>query len=61
MMDDIFNNIKTTIDQIDYKCQLIGRNQRLDSAVGSTRFVGIFLGFLVTLIVIGIPIIYYGG
>ena len=60
-MDDIISSIVSTVDKIDYKAQLIGRDQRLDSAVGSTRIMGILIGFIITMIVIGIPILYYGG
>ena len=59
-MKNTLNNIKKLTESIEYKTQIIGRNQRLVSAVGNTRR-GIIIGFILTLIVVGIPIIFYSG
>ena len=60
-MDKQVKNIKLLVESIEYKTQLIGRNQRLFNAVDQTRLSGILIGFLFVFIVIGIPIIYYKG
>ncbi len=54
-------DINKLVESIDYKTQLIGRNQRLQTAVKVTRLRGIIIGFLLTFIIIGIPILYYMG
>ncbi|MBE6486542.1 MAG: tetrahydromethanopterin S-methyltransferase subunit F [Methanosphaera stadtmanae] len=59
-MKNILNNIKKLTDSIEYKTQIIGRNQRLSSGVNNSR-IGIIIGFIVTLIIVGIPIIFYKG
>lgn len=59
-MKNILNNIKKLTESIEYKTQIIGRNQRLLSGVENTR-IGIIIGFILTLIVVGIPIIFYKG
>ena len=55
------NNIGELVDSIEYRAQLIGRNQRLISGVRSTRITGILIWFICTLIIVGIPILYYSG
>lgn len=60
-MKTILNNIKEVTESIGYKTQLIGRNQRLTSGVNNTRITGIFIGFILTLIIIGLPVLYYKG
>ena len=59
-MKNILNNIKKLTESIEYKTQIIGRNQRLFYGVNNTR-IGILIGFIITLIVVGIPIIFYKG
>ena len=59
-MKNTLNNIKKLTESIEYKTQIIGRNQRLLSGVENTR-IGIIIGFILTLIVVGIPIIFYKG
>lgn len=61
IMKRILNNIDDLIESIDYKTQLIGRNQRLRSGVENTRLKGIFIGFIFTMIIVGLPILYYKG
>ncbi|MDD6285261.1 tetrahydromethanopterin S-methyltransferase subunit F [Candidatus Methanosphaera massiliense] len=60
-MKKTMNNIGELVDSIEYRAQLIGRNQRLISGVESTRISGILIGFICTLIIVGIPILYYSG
>ena len=60
-MKTIMNNIKDLTESIEYKTQLIGRNQRLNVGVHNTRIIGISIGFLLTLIIVGVPILYYKG
>lgn len=60
-MKTIMNNIKELTRLIEYKTQLLGRNQRLISGINSTRLMGMIVGFILTIIIIGLPIIYYKG
>lgn len=60
-MKIILNNIRKVTESIEYKTQLIGRNQRLNSGVNSTRLTGMIIGFILTLLIIGLPILYYKG
>ncbi len=60
-MKVILNNIKNLTESIEYKTQLIGRNQRLRSGVNNTRILGITIGFLLTLLIVGIPVLFYSG
>lgn len=60
-MKTILKNIKLLRESVEYKTQLIGRNQRLIQGVESTRIQGILIGFIMTLIIVGIPILYYKG
>ncbi len=61
IMKTILKNIKLLRESVEYKTQLIGRNQRLIQGVESTRIQGILIGFIMTLIIVGIPILYYKG
>lgn len=61
MMKFILDNMDDLIESIDYKSQLIGRKQRLIAGVEKTRYKGILIGFLVTLVIVGLPILWYGG
>lgn len=60
-MNRLMNNIKALTESIEYKTQLIGRTQRLKSGVEHTRLKGILLGFIITMIIVAFPIIYYKG
>lgn len=60
-MKRILHNINELTKSIEYKTQLIGRNQRLISGINSSRFSGTLLGFLLTMILIGLPVLYYKG
>jgi tetrahydromethanopterin S-methyltransferase subunit F len=48
------------LEDIRYRGQLIARNQKLDSGV-SSGFNGLVIGFLLAVIMIGLPIIVKGG
>ena len=50
------SHIKELSKSIEYRTQLIGRNQRLITAINKTRFKGIMIGFLVTVFLVGFPI-----
>ncbi|RAP51051.1 MAG: tetrahydromethanopterin S-methyltransferase subunit F [Methanosphaera sp. SHI613] len=54
-------NITDIINTVEYKTQLIGRNERLTSGIRETRLKGIVVGFIITCLVILLPIIYYKG
>lgn len=60
-MKTILNNIKNLTESVEYKTQLIGRNQRLKSGVNNTRITGMLTGFIITIILVGIPILYFKG
>lgn len=60
-MKTILTNIKNLTESIEYKTQIIGRNQRLVSGVNNTRITGIAIGFIITIILVGVPIIFYKG
>lgn len=49
--------IDTLMDRIRYRGQLIVRNQRLDSAVNATGFVGFAIGFLFAVLMMGLPLV----
>ena len=52
--------IEADVEDIRYRAQLIARNQKLDSGVSATGFVGFTLGFLAALIlVIILPLIIW--
>jgi tetrahydromethanopterin S-methyltransferase F subunit len=54
-------NITDIINTVEYKTQLIGGNERLTSGIRETRLKGIVVGFIITCLVILLPIIYYKG
>lgn len=60
-MDRILNNIRNLTESVEYKTQLLGRNQRLLSGVSDTQVSGFFIGFIITILIIGLPIIYFKG
>jgi tetrahydromethanopterin S-methyltransferase subunit F len=60
-MKHILNNVKQLTESIEYKTQLIGRNQRLVSGVNNTRITGLLIGFVIVVVLIGIPLMYYKG
>ena len=56
-MKDSLDKITVLRKTIEHDTQLIGRNQRLSSGVRSTRVKGFMTGFIVTLVIVAIPII----
>ncbi len=60
-MKTILTNIKNLTESIEYKTQIIGRNQRLVSGVNNSRITGMAIGFIITIILVGVPIIFYKG
>ncbi len=60
-MKNRLNNIKKLTESIEYKTQIISRNQRLISGVNNTRLTGILIGFILTIIIVGLPILFYKG
>ncbi|OED30226.1 tetrahydromethanopterin S-methyltransferase subunit F [Methanosphaera sp. WGK6] len=60
-MNTLLKNIGELIDSVDYRVQLISRNQRLIAGIENTRIKGILIGIIFTLLLVGVPIIYYKG
>ena len=56
-MKDSLSKITVLRKTIEHDTQLIGRNNRLSSGVRSTRLKGFMTGFIVTLVILAIPII----
>jgi len=56
-MKDSLSKITVLRKTIEHDTQLIGRNNRLSSGVRSTRLKGFMTGFVVTLVILAIPII----
>jgi tetrahydromethanopterin S-methyltransferase subunit F len=50
--------IKSTVKDIKYRTQLIGRDQRLFAGLTSTRIYGMGMGFIFALLLVGLPIVY---
>ena len=50
--------IKSTVKDIKYRTQLIGRDQRLFAGLVSTRIYGMGLGFIFALLLVGLPVVY---
>ncbi len=52
--------VESTVKSIEYRAQLIARNQKLDSGVGAASMVGFSIGFVLALLfVIIIPVIIW--
>ncbi|WP_455645312.1 tetrahydromethanopterin S-methyltransferase subunit F [Methanosphaera sp.] len=60
-MNNLLKDISELIDSVDYRVQLISRNQRLIAGIENTRFKGMLIGIIFTLLVVGLPILYYKG
>ena len=56
-MKDSLDKITVLRKTIEHDTQLMGRNNRLSSGVRSTRVKGFITGFIVTLVILAIPII----
>ena len=49
--------IRSTVKDIKYRTQLIGRDQRLFGGLINTRIYGIAMGFLFALLLVGLPVV----
>ena len=49
--------IKSTVKDIKYRTQLIGRDQRLFGGLINTRIYGMAMGFIFALLLVGLPYI----
>jgi tetrahydromethanopterin S-methyltransferase subunit F len=53
--------IENRVESIRYRAQLIARNQKLDSGVAATGFLGVAIGVIFSLLmVIVIPLLIWG-
>lgn len=50
--------IKSTVKDIKYRTQLIGRDQRLFGGLINTRIYGMGLGFIFALLIVGLPVVF---
>ncbi len=48
--------IEPLVEDIRYRGQLIARNQKLESGVGATGFIGFVIGFIVVMIMTLAPV-----
>jgi tetrahydromethanopterin S-methyltransferase subunit F len=49
--------IDSLVEDIRYRGQLIARNQKLESGVGATGFMGFVIGFIIVMAMILIPVL----
>ena len=49
--------IRSTVKDIKYRTQLIGRDQRLFGGLINTRIYGIAMGFIFALLLVGLPVV----
>jgi tetrahydromethanopterin S-methyltransferase subunit F len=52
--------LETLVEDIRYRGQLIARNQKLESGVGATGFVGFIIGFVIVMATVLIPVFVKG-
>jgi tetrahydromethanopterin S-methyltransferase subunit F len=50
--------IRSTVKDIKFRTQLIGRDQRLFGGLINTRIYGIAVGFIFALLLVGLPAIW---
>lgn len=50
--------IKKTVEDIRYRTQLIGRDQRLFAGLINTRVYGMAIGFVFAMLLVGLPVIW---
>ncbi len=50
--------IKRVVEDMKYRSQLIGRDGRLFSGLIATRIYGMALGFILALVLIGLPLLW---
>jgi len=48
------------VEDIRYRGQLIARNQKLESGVGATGFIGFIIGFVIVMATVLIPVFVKG-
>ncbi len=52
--------LETLVEDIRYRGQLIARNQKLESGVGATGFIGFIIGFVIVMATVLIPVFVKG-
>jgi tetrahydromethanopterin S-methyltransferase subunit F len=45
------------VEDIRYRGQLIARNQKLESGIGATGFIGFIIGFVIVILMVLIPVL----
>ena len=50
--------IRKVAEDVKYRTQLIGRDQRLFAGLIATRIYGMAMGFILALLLVGLPIIW---
>lgn len=50
--------LRNVVEDIKYSSQLMGREQRVFSGLIATRIYGMSIGFILALVLVGIPIAY---
>jgi tetrahydromethanopterin S-methyltransferase subunit F len=50
--------IRSTVKDIKYRTQLIGRDQRLFGGLINSRIYGMGMGFILALLLVGLPVVY---
>lgn len=50
--------IKNVVEDMKYRSQLIGRDGRLFAGLIATRITGMAIGFILALILVGLPILW---
>lgn len=50
--------IKKTVEDIRYRTQLIGRDQRLFAGLVNTRIYGMAIGFVFAMLLVGLPVLW---
>jgi len=50
--------IRSTVKDIKYRTQLIGRDQRLFGGLINSRIYGMAMGFIFALLLVGLPVVY---
>ncbi len=52
--------LETLVEDIRYRGQLIARNQKLESGVGATGFIGFIIGLVIVMATVLIPVFVKG-
>jgi tetrahydromethanopterin S-methyltransferase subunit F len=50
--------VKKVAEDVKYRAALIGRDQRLFAGLIATRIYGIAMGFIIVMLLVGIPVLY---